>query len=146
MTHVRGKQNRNAVDEQADRPLDEASGDKEGQAILSDLARRAVAIGLSGFFFTESTIRKALGDTLPKEWADFAAEQSDRTRAEFVERLSYEIGRAVENLDYAAVLAQLLEGRTLEVSAKIRLHDDGKRRRGERPRIRVEIEQEDEPL
>ena len=93
---------------------------------IPELMRRAIAAGFSGFFFTEEAIRKALGDTLPKEWADFAAEQSDRTRAELLERLSYEIGHAMQNLDYASVLAQLLEGRTLEVTAKIRLHDEGK--------------------
>ena len=37
-------------------------------------------------------------------------------------------------------LAQLLDGRTLEVSARIRLVDDGTRRR--RPRLRVEVDRE----
>ncbi|MBW2665766.1 MAG: hypothetical protein JRE13_05685 [Deltaproteobacteria bacterium] len=31
------------------------------------MMRRAVAMGLSGFFLTEEAIRKAVGDTLPKE-------------------------------------------------------------------------------
>ena len=34
-------------------------GGKDEQNVLSELARRAVALGLSGLFFTESTIRKA---------------------------------------------------------------------------------------
>lgn len=107
---------------------------------IPDFVRRAITAGFSGFFFTEETIRKALGDTLPKDWADFASDQSNRARAEFLERLSYEIGRALENVDYAAVLAQLLEGRTLEVSASIRLKDEG--RRGRTPRLRVEVSRE----
>ncbi len=123
MARERGKQNRNAVDEEADRPPDEASGANEGQAVLSDLARRALAIGLSGFFFTESTIRKALGDTLPKEWSDFAVEQSERTRKEFLERLTFEIGQSLENIDVASILAELMRGRTLDISAGIRLVD-----------------------
>ena len=90
---------------------------------LPELMRKAFAMGFSGFFFTEEVIRKALGETLPKDWSDFAADQSERARAEFLERLSYEIGRAMENVDYAAVLSQLLEGRTLEVSATIKLSD-----------------------
>ena len=88
---------------------------------LPELARRALSIGLSGFFLTEETIRKALGDTLPKDWTDFAVEQSDRTRKEFLERLSFEIAQTLEKIDVAAVLQQLLEGRTLEVKAEIRL-------------------------
>jgi hypothetical protein len=96
------------------------------RASLPDLMRKALAMGFSGFFFTEEVIRKALGETLPRDWADFAVDQSDRARAEFLERLSYEIGRAMENVDYAAVLSQLLEGRTLEVSATIKLSDKDK--------------------
>jgi hypothetical protein len=103
--------------------------------------RRAIAMGLSGFFFTEEAIRKALGDAMPKDLQDFAVDQSRRTRAEFLERLSYEIGRTLENVDVASVLAQLLAGRTLEVNARIRLRDDDE---GRGPRFRVEVEREEE--
>jgi hypothetical protein len=83
--------------------------------------RRVLGLGFSGFFLTEEAFRRALGDTLPKDWTDFAVEQSDRTRQEFLERVSFEIGRALENVDLAAALASLLEGRTLELRAEIRL-------------------------
>lgn len=108
---------------------------------IPELMRRAIAMGLSGFFFTEEAIRKALGDTMPKDLQDFAVDQSRRTRAEFLERLSYEIGRTLENVDVAAVLAQLLAGRTLEVNARIRLRDDEERGG---TRLRVEVEREEE--
>ena len=108
---------------------------------LSDLARRAVALGLSGFFFTEETIRKALGDTLPKDWSDFAIDQSERTRKEFLERLSFELAQTLEKIDVAAVLNELLEGRTIEVRAKIRL---GERTPGSQTRIRLNVGDEDE--
>lgn len=100
------------------------SGEDEGKAALPalpELLRRAAGIGFSGFFLTEAAIRKALGDTLPKDWIDFAVEQSERTRAEFIERLSYEVARNLESIDPAALLNTLLEGRTLEVKAEIRL-------------------------
>jgi hypothetical protein len=92
---------------------------------LPELARRVIGLGLSGFFLTEETIRRALGDTLPKDWADFAADQSERTRKEFLERLSYELAQTLEKVDLAAVLRELLEGRTLEVRAEIRLGGPG---------------------
>jgi hypothetical protein len=88
---------------------------------LPELMRKALTLSLSSFFVTEEAVRKALAGTLPQEWIDFAAEQSNRTRAEFVERLSTEVARTLENADLASVLAQLLEGRTLEVKAEIRL-------------------------
>ena len=89
-----------------------ASGASGPLAAIPELMRRAIAMGLSGFFFTEEAIRKALGDAMPKDLQDFAVDQSRRTRAEFLERLSYEIGRTLENVDVASVLAQLLAGRS----------------------------------
>ena len=103
---------------------------------LSDLARRAVALGLSGFFFTEETIRKALGDTLPKDWSDFAIDQSERTRKEFLERLSFELAQTLEKIDVAAVLNELLEGRTVEVRAEIKL---GERPKDGQQRVHVDL-------
>jgi hypothetical protein len=88
---------------------------------IPELVRRALAAGFSGVFMTGEALRDALGDSLPREWADFAADQSARTRSEFIERLSAEMGRAIEGIDWAVVLAALLEGRTLEVNAQIRL-------------------------
>jgi hypothetical protein len=107
---------------------------------VPDLMRRALAAGFSGFFLTEAAFRKALGDALPRDWADFASEQSNRARDEFFERLGQEAGRAMENMDLAEVLTQLLEGRTLEITAQIRLgpRDD----ETGRPGLRFDLEGE----
>jgi len=85
------------------------------------MMRRAVAMGLSGFFLTEEAIRKAVGDTLPKDWADFAVEQSERTRSELMERLGTELSRTLASVDVAEIFEQLFEGRTVEIKAEIRL-------------------------
>ena len=91
---------------------DEVESDEgsERKPALPDFARRALSIGLSGFFLTEETIRKALGDTLPKDWMDFATEQSERTRKEFLERLSFEIAQSMQQMDLAAIMREILEG------------------------------------
>ena len=88
---------------------------------IPEMMRRAVAMGLSGFFLTEEAIRRAVGDTLPRDWADFAVEQSERTRNELMDRLSLELGRTFESLDVAEMFGQLVEGRTIELKAEIRL-------------------------
>lgn len=123
----------------------EPPADEEGRLPpLPDLVRRLFTVGFSGFFLTEGAIRRALGDTLPKEWQDFAVEQSDRTRAEFVERLSYEMARVFEDVDWAAALETLLEGRTLEVRADIRLAPREEDEEGRaRPRARVSTRRKD---
>ena len=100
-----------------------ASGTPSG--VVPELVRRALSVGFSGMFMTGEALRDALGDSLPREWADFAADQSARTRSEVIERLSAEIGRALEGIDWAAVIAALLEERTLEVNAQIKLGKKG---------------------
>ena len=99
-------------------PGDETSSAKNA---IPELVRRALAAGFSGFFLTEEAFRRALGDALPKDWSDFAIEQSGRARSEIIERMSFEVGRALEHIDWALVLSSMLEGRTLEVKAEIRL-------------------------
>jgi hypothetical protein len=99
-------------------------GSREGGAPaggIPELVRRALSAGFSGIFMTGEALRDAIGDSLPREWADFAADQSARTRSEFIERMSVEMGRAIESIDWAVVLAALLEGRKIEVTAQIRL-------------------------
>jgi hypothetical protein len=106
---------------------------------IPDLVRRALSAGFSGIFMTGEALRDALGDSLPREWADFAADQSARTRSEFIERMSVEMGRAIEKIDWSIVLAALLEGRTLEVTAQIRLGEkDGAGGRALRVKIDAE--------
>lgn len=88
---------------------------------MPDFLRRAMTIGLSSLFTTEEAFRKALGDTVPQDWVDFAALQSDRARAEFLDRLVTEFGRVLEGVDLIGLAEQIFEGRTIEVTAKIRL-------------------------
>ena len=102
-------------------PSRKPESDAGRRPAVPELVRRALSLGLSGLFLTEEAIRKALGDAVPRDWTDFVVHQSDRTRKEFLERLSFEIGQSLEKIDLSRVLADLLEGRTLEVKAEIRL-------------------------
>jgi len=97
---------------------------QESLGAIPELMRRAIALGLTGFFTTEEAVRRALGDTVPKDWTDYIQESSDRTRSEFLERLSVEIARTLKGVDIAALVQQLLEGRTLRVNAEITLGGD----------------------
>ena len=100
-------------------PETEAPGGEEIRGFLPDLMRRTLTLGFTGLFLTEEAMRKALGDTVPREWIDFVMAQSERTRADMVDRLSREFGRALSALDPVELLRRLFEGQTLEVSARI---------------------------
>ncbi len=127
MTPEQGEESRPGRD---DEELEAKTVSDDGLTGLPDILRRVLTLGFSGFFLTETAVRKALGNTVPKEWIDFASEQSERTRGEFIERLSFEVARSLENVDLTTVLSQLLEGRTLQINAEIRL---GERKPGEKP-------------
>ena len=100
---------------------DERPGETESRGALPDMVRRMLALGLSGFFTTEETLRRALGDTVPQEWVDFAASQSEKTQREFSDAMAREVGRVLEQVDLGDVLGQVLENRSLEIHARVRL-------------------------
>ena len=87
---------------------------------VPDLLRRLLGLGFTGLFTTEEVLRKALGDSVPKDWIDFAVQQSERTRRELVDRVAAEVGRTLDGVDVRELAARLLRGHTLEVSAQIR--------------------------
>jgi hypothetical protein len=104
---------------------------------IPDLLRRAVALGLSGFFTTEEAFRRALGDTVPKEWVDFASEQGERARRDFADSMAQEVGRVMENVDLTELITAILEKHTLEVEATIRLRPRDSSTADTRVRLRV---------
>lgn len=106
---------------------DAAAEAVDRQAFIPDLFRRALALGLSGIFTTEEAFRRALGDTLPKDWVDFAVDQSDRTRTEFVNRLAGEMARVLEAMDLEGMTRSMLADHKIEVKAEIRLVADSER-------------------
>lgn len=104
-----------------DRPDDERAASIERAPALGDLLRKAVAAGLTGVFGPTEAVRRAVGEAMPRDWIDFAAEQSERTRSEFLERLASELARTVETIDLVQIVERVLEGRTIELRARIRL-------------------------
>ena len=107
---------------------------------VPDLLRRVIGLGFSGFFLTEEVLRKALGDTLPKDWVEFAVEQSERTRRELVERVASEIGRIADGVDLRELLERMARGHEIEVTARVRLVP----RETEERRLRVAISADEE--
>jgi hypothetical protein len=88
---------------------------------IPDLLRRGITAGLSSLFTTNEVMRRAVGDAMPREWVDFALDQSERTRAEFIERFAGELARTLENLELVQMAEQFFEGRTIEIRAQIQV-------------------------
>jgi hypothetical protein len=101
---------------------DDAPGESDEEPFaVPDLIRRFAALGLSGFFTTESALRRAFGDTVPQDWLDFAAEQGERTRTELLDRVAKELSKKLEEVDLREVIEEMLDGHTIEIEAKIRV-------------------------
>ena len=117
--------------------------DASSNGPVPEIIRRMATLGLSGFFMTEGAIRRAFGDTVPREWVDFASEQSDRTRTEVIDRIAQEMGRQLAETDPAELLSQFLGGHTIEIEAKLRItrRDDDEDDDGA-PRFRTRFEVE----
>jgi hypothetical protein len=92
----------------------------ESAGIVPELLRRAVGLGFSGFFTTEELLRKALGDTVPREWAEFVAAQTDRARSELIDRLANELRKSLDGIDLEALLRSVLASHVVEIDARIR--------------------------
>ena len=117
-----------STDESRKRTSRKDPGAEESAGLFPDLLRRGMSLGLTGFFMTEEALRRALGDTAPREMIEFVVAQSEKTRAEFLDRVSREFGRALSAMDPVEVVKRLLEGRTIEVSATIRFVEDEKKK------------------
>jgi hypothetical protein len=104
-------------------PQGRATGSTAGDAggFFPEALRRVLSLGFTGFFLTEEALRKALGDSVPRDVVEFVLDQSQRMRGEFLDRVSKEFGRVLERVDPVEVARRLLEGRTVEVSAQFRL-------------------------
>ncbi|MCP5057208.1 MAG: hypothetical protein GY937_10840 [bacterium] len=121
---------RDAEDETPDGFDPTAAEDAAG--FFPDLLRRGLSMGFTGLFMTEEAVRRALGDSVPRDVLEFFIAQSERTRTEMLERLSKEFGRTLEALDPVELARRLLDGATVEVSAKVRFVPDKDKDRNEK--------------
>jgi hypothetical protein len=127
MSAVRGKQTRRRVQGAGGGeggPTD-AAGREDAPGLVPELLRRVVGMGFSGFFLTEEVVRKALGETLPKDWVDFAAAQSERTRRELIDRVTNEVRRTLDGVDLPQLAERLLRGHSIEISGRVRFVPHG---------------------
>jgi len=132
-----------ASDDPKKRPADpKPARGEESSGLFPDLLRRGMSLGLTGFFMTEEALRRALGETAPREMIEFVVAQSEKTRAEFLDRVSREFGRALAAMDPIELAKRLLEGRTIEVSATIRFVEDEKAKKKPEKAEKAEKEKE----
>jgi hypothetical protein len=105
-----------------------AAAGSDAGGFFPEALRRVLTVGFTGFLLTEEALRKALGDSVPRDVIEFLLDQSQRMRSEFLDRISREFGRVLDRVDPVELARRLLEGRTVEVSARFRLVPEKKGR------------------
>ena len=90
--------------------LERAQARKAGlfEALLHEAIRRTASVGFSSFFATEDAVRRAFNDAVPRDWVDYAKDQSTELRSEMIERMSAEFGAWLRTIDMAQITSQLL--------------------------------------
>jgi hypothetical protein len=96
----------------------------EPAGFLPELLRRGLTLGFTGLFMTEEAIRRALGDSVPKDTLQFLLAQSERMRSDFLDRLAKEFGRVLTSMDPVEIAHRLLDGRTIEITTRFRVVRD----------------------
>lgn len=109
-------------------PRGRTAAGSDASGFFPEALRRVLTVGFTGFFLTEEALRKALGDSVPRDVIEFLLDQSQRMRSEFLDRISREFGRVLDRVDPVELARRLLEGRTVEVSARFRLVPEKKGR------------------
>lgn len=125
-------------------PSGEAPPPADAAGRVPELLRRALGLGIASFFSGEEILRKTLGDTVPRDWVEFAAAQSERTRRDFAERLADALGKRLDAINLEELAARLLQGHTIEVSARVRFvpRAEDEAEAGHSVRVRVTTEED----
>lgn len=122
----RGRSEPEPTDDELEEP---EMPDLDDAGFFPEFLRRSLSLGFTGLFMTEEAVRKAFGDKVPRDWVEFFIAQGDRTRQDMVDRFSVEFGRVLSAMDPVETLKRLVDGQTLEVSAKIRFAKDDSTKR-----------------
>lgn len=77
--------------------------------MFQEALRRAAAVGISGFAFTEEAIRRAMSESPPPQVVSYLGQQSVEVRDEIIERLAREFGTWLHDLDLPKLAAEVLE-------------------------------------
>lgn len=90
------------------------------KALLGDSLRKLFGVGVSAAFMTEESIRQYLGDLkLPKEILNVVLQSAGRSKDEITNRVSNEIIKLVDKIDWVKELARFAETHKFKIQAEI---------------------------
>ena len=93
------------------------------QSKAADLVRKALTLGVGAVFLTEESLRGLVSEfKLPKELITGILESANRSKSEFLQKLSQDfVERVKDKMDPQALIEELLSKNEVEVTARFRL-------------------------
>ena len=119
-----------ARDRDDESELEQAEARRAGlfEALLHEAIRRTASVGFSSFFATEDALRRAFNDSVPRDWVDYAKDQSTELRSEMIERMSAEFGAWLRTVDMAQIMSKLLEEHDFDLKISVSANRRSKER------------------
>lgn len=102
---------------------DADSSDKnEKSGILGDTVKKLFTAGVSAAFMTEESVRAYLAELkLPKEVLNLVLQQASKTKDEVSHRVSQEILKTVQKVDWAKEVSKFAETHKFKISAEFEI-------------------------
>lgn len=91
------------------------------QSKAADLIRRVLTVGVGAAFLTEESVRNLVTDIkIPKELLGGILESANKTKADFLQRLSSDLlDRVLEHVDARALVDEVLRKNDIELTVKV---------------------------
>lgn len=94
----------------------------EKAGLLGDTVKKLFTAGVSAAFMTEESVRAYLAELkLPKEVLNLVLQQATKTKDEVSQRVSGEILKMVQKIDWAKEVAKFAESHKFKVTAEFEI-------------------------
>lgn len=112
---------------------DRGSKDGDLKAQAAELVKKAVTVGVGAIFLTEESLRGLVSEIkLPKEILSSVLESAQKTKREFLNKLSEDVmERLSSRLDPLALVEELLQRNEVELQIKVQLKPKADRAKSE---------------
>lgn len=94
----------------------------EKSGLLGETVKKLFTAGVSAAFMTEESVRAYLAELkLPKEVLSLVLQQASKTKDEVSNRVSQEILKTVQKIDWAKEVSKFAETHKFKISAEIEI-------------------------
>ncbi|HQC45560.1 MAG TPA: hypothetical protein PLC97_10115 [Myxococcota bacterium] len=107
--------------------------------MLREFARKAVETSFNTLLSTDEGLRAFVGALVPKEIGQYVSRELEAFRTGFLEVITKEMGRFLDNLDLAGEVKKVLDGLDVEVKLNLSLSHKNAAKDGPDGSLKVDV-------